>query len=158
MAMLHIVYLHPNRYKYNPVTETVVNALSFNYPTAPYGVYCADDINELNNGVKNWDSCVSAIGWGDFLIFDVLLLLIVPHNSSIVIRVCRAFGCLANIELVDLCTGFILYFSDFNGLPTLPLPTVVVSAYLIVVDVIIESSKLGCEDPFKWRTSLHYNY
>ncbi|CAF4352179.1 unnamed protein product [Rotaria magnacalcarata] len=153
-----VVCLHPNRRKYNSVTDTVADALSFDYPTAPYGVYCVDDINELNNGVKNWDRCVSAIGWGDFPIFDVLLLLVIPCNSSIIIRACIAFGCIVSVELANLCTGFILYFSDFNGLPALPLPTAVVSAYAIFVGAIIEYLNLDCEDTLKWRTSLHYDF
>ncbi|CAF2988016.1 unnamed protein product [Rotaria sp. Silwood2] len=132
--------------------------MSFDYPTAPIGVHCVYDINEPNNDVEDEDKCFSAIGWGDLLIFNLLLLMVIPSNSSLTIKICIAFGCIVSIEFAEICNGFILYCIDFNGLPALPLPTAAVTAYMIIVNAIIEYSNVDCINSLKCRTNIHYEF
>jgi len=141
--------LHPKRRESDRITEAVVDDLSFDYPTAPCGLYCLYDINELNDDVENQDKYNWFLGWGDFHVFNLLLLLIIPTNSSITIRICVAFGCIVIVQLADMCTSYILHYSDLQILPALPLPTIAATAYAIAVDAIIEYSNLGCNDPLR---------
>ncbi|CAM4888284.1 unnamed protein product [Rotaria socialis] len=148
-AMDIIICLHPKCGGNDRINEAVVDALSFDYPTTPLGVYCVYDINELNDDVEKEDKCNSFLGWGDFLIFNILLLLVIPTNSSITIRTCIAFGCIVSVQLADICTDSLLHYTDSDSLPALPLPTIAATAYAIVVDAIIEYSNLNCENLLK---------
>jgi hypothetical protein len=146
---ISVACLHPKCRTYDPVMEALVDAMLFDYPTAPRGYYCVCDINEMNDDVENENKCDSIIGWGDFFSFDLLLLMVIPINSSITIRACTAFGCIISAQLGDLFTNFMRPYTDSNGLPALPLPTIVVCAYAIAVNVIIEYFNLDCENPLK---------
>jgi hypothetical protein len=121
---------------------------SFDYPTAPIGLYCTCDINELDDDVEDDNQSYQIIGFADFFFFNLLLLFVLPANSSIATRVCIAVGCIIMVQLGDLCTTFMLpYVSD--GLPAVPFPTVFVTAYAIVVDAIIEYSNIDCKNLMK---------
>ncbi len=129
--------------------EAMVQAVSFDYPTAPRGFYCTSDINEWKDDIKDGQKCGSGIGWGDFFIFDLLLLLVIPANSSITMIACIAFGCIISVQLADLCTGLMLHHIDCHGLPAVPLPTIAVTGYAIAINAIIEYSDVSCDDPLK---------
>ena len=144
-----IGYFQSKVCKYDPTTEAVVNALSFGYPTSTYGFYCVYDINEMDDEMENKNKTVSGIGWGDFLVFNLLLLLVIPTNCSITIRLCVAFGCIISVQLAELCNDFILHYSDVEDVPALPLPTIAVTAYAIVIDAIIEHFNFDCNYPLK---------
>ncbi|CAM4894670.1 unnamed protein product [Rotaria socialis] len=145
MSVLDIITsLHPIYGMYDPVAKSIEDAVSFDYPTAPYGFYFSKDINELNDDVEYKDEYTSIIGWGDFFAYDLLLLLVASTNSSITIRACIAFGCIISVQLGDICTRFIDSKLDSNGLPGVPLPTIFVSGYAIAVKAIIEYLNLDC--------------
>jgi hypothetical protein len=130
--------------------EALVECMSFDYPTAPRHFYCVYDINELNDDVSNENKSFPVIGLGDFFFFNLLLLFVLPVNSSIPTRVCTALICIITVQLGDLCTTCLIpYVNNHKGLPALPFPTVFVTAYAIVVDVIIQYSDIGCENPLK---------
>jgi hypothetical protein len=145
--------LHPKLRLNNVVTKALVDAVLFDYPTVPLGFYCVYDINELNDDVDDED-CFSVIGLGDFFFFDLLLLVVIPDNSSITTRACIAFGCMISVQFSDLCTGSMFSYVDSPSLPALPIPTIVVTAYAIVIDAIIQYSSMDCDDPLKWKKSL----
>ena len=131
------------------VTDAVVNALSIGYPTTVYGFYNVYDFNELNNEVESEDVYLNGIGWGDFLVFDSLLLLVIPRNYSVIIQVWVAFGCIVIVQLADLCNDLIIYFTSCRNVPALPIPTIAATAYAIIVNAIIEHLNLDCNDLLK---------
>ena len=61
-------------------------------------------------------------------------------------RIWVAIGCMASIEFGDLCSGVILYLSDLDGIPGLPLPTIAVTAYALVSEHIMERSTVDCDN------------
>ncbi len=127
-----------------------MECMSFDYPTAPIGLYCTYDINEPDDDVEDDNQSFQVIGLADFFFFNLLLLFVLPINSSIATKVCIAFVCIIIVQLGDLCTSCMLsYVSDNNGLPAAPFPTVFVTAYAIAVDVIIEYSNIDCENLMK---------
>jgi hypothetical protein len=65
--------------------------------------------------MEDKDKGVSGIECGDFLVFNFLLLLIIPTNCSITLRICIAFGCIVIVQLADLCKPFKLSFSELDG-------------------------------------------
>jgi hypothetical protein len=145
-----VVCLHPKFRVDDPALEAMVQALSFDYPTAPRGFYCVYDINELNDPVKDGEKGVSGIGSADFFFFDFLLLMVIPTNSSITIITCIAFGSIICVQLADSCTGLMLRYIDrSNGLPALPLPTIAITGYAIAINAIIEYLDVSCDDPLK---------
>jgi hypothetical protein len=79
--------------------------------------------------VENKDKGVSGIECGDFLVFNFILLLIIPTNCSIALRICIAFGCIVIVQLADLC-------NDFKDLSARLLGTIAATAYAIIVDEI----------------------
>jgi hypothetical protein len=144
-----VVCLHPKCRVYDPAMEAMVQALSFDYPTAPRGFYCVSDINEVNDVVKDGNIGVAGIGWGDFFSFDFLLLLVMPINSSITTIVCIAVGAIISVQVAELCNGLMLHYTDSGCLPALPLPTIAITGYAIAINYIIEYSNVSCDDPLK---------
>ncbi len=141
--------LHPKYRECNPTMEILKNTLLFDYPTAPLGFYCVYDFQEMNNDMENENKCNPKIGWADFFTFNILLLLVIPNNSSITIRACIAFGCIISAQFGDMCTSFLMSYTNSDYLPAVPLPTIAVTAYAIVINAIIEYSNVDCEDLLK---------
>ncbi|CAF1068223.1 unnamed protein product [Rotaria sordida] len=55
MSVINIVTcLHPKCCAYDPITETLINTMLFDYPTAPCGYYC-HKILKTNNKEKDDD-------------------------------------------------------------------------------------------------------
>jgi hypothetical protein len=129
--------------------ELLMNTTLHDYPSIKKGVYYTCDIRELtDDDMENEDLDFSAMGTGDFHLFDLLLLFIIPIDSSITIKACIAFGCIISVQIGNLCTNYMFYYTDTGPLPALPFPVIVVTAYTIVLDAIIQYSNHACENPY----------
>ena len=137
--------MHPKLRVKDSISEALVECVLYDYPTAARGFYCVYDINELDEDVKREDKCFPVIGLGDFFFFNLLLLFVIPENSSIVTRGCIAFVCIIIVQLGDLCTIYMLPYGDPKGVPAVPFPTVFVTAYAIALDAIGQYSDIDCE-------------
>ena len=145
-----VVCLHPALRVNDPILEALVESMSFDYPTAPRNFYCLYDLNEVTDDASNENKSFPVIGFGDFFYFNLLLLFVLPVNSSTLTRVCVALVCIVFVQLAELCTSCMIpYVRNHKGLPALPFPTVFVSTYAIAVDVIFRYSNVDCEDVLK---------
>jgi hypothetical protein len=141
--------LHPKWRVNDSITDVLVESVSFDYPRVPRGFYCVYDINELNDDVENENKIFPMIGLGDFFFFNLLILIVIPLNSSMTTRLCTAFVCIMIIQLGNLCTGCFISYDDSKGIPAVPFPTIFVTGYVIAVDAIIQYSNTPCENSLK---------
>lgn len=138
----------------NSITEALVECMLSDYPTALPGFYCAYDINELNEDVENEDADFSVIGLGDFFYFDLMLLFVIPFNSSIITKGCLAFICIIVVQLGDLCTIYMGRFIYPKSIPAVPFPTVFITTLVIVLEAMGQYSDTDCEILSKIRYNL----
>ena len=115
------------------------------YPTAPRGFYYAYDTYELDEDVKDEGTRFPIIGLGDFFYYDLLLLLVIPLNSSISTRASIALICIIVVQLGDMCTIYMDRFVYPKCIPGVPFPTVFVTLFAIVLDGIGQYSDNDCE-------------
>ena len=77
----------------------------------------------------------TALGFGDFLVYNILLLLVLPPFSSIVIKLYVTFGCIVSIITGLLATYWLGQWRKQTFLPGVPLPVVVFSTYILLLDI-----------------------
>ena len=116
------------------IKEALEECVSSDYPTTPRGFYCDYDFNEWIEDMENEDTYFPMIGLGDFLFFDLLLLFVVPFNSSIITKGCIAFICIIVVQFGNLCTRYMGRFTYSESMPGLPFPTVFVTTFAVVLD------------------------
>ncbi len=78
------------------------------------------------------------IGHGDFYIFNIMLLSILPPLSSIITNMFVTIGYIIAVQIGCEATRWIDYYGDRLGLPGVPLPVVIVSTYALILDIFIE--------------------
>ncbi|CAF1413848.1 unnamed protein product [Rotaria magnacalcarata] len=133
-ALADIIYcLHP---RYHIESSRILDELSTDGTPSLVGFYYTwnFDDDELVDRKNNR----SSLGIGDFLIFNLMLLLIVPSGSSMTTKVCIAIGHIIAIQIGQIATSwFGCYFNQYL-LPALPLPVVCFSLYAILLNAFVQ--------------------
>jgi hypothetical protein len=94
------------------------------------------------NGERKGDS----LGLGDFLGYNVLLLIVLPESSSMSTQILLTLGCIICIDIGYILAGWLTSIWKEIGFPGVPLPVIVVSVYVLFLDIIMENPS-QC-DPF----------
>jgi hypothetical protein len=89
-------------------------------------------------GVDKWKKS-GAIGFMDFFIYNILLLLVVPQSSSIAVKACVIFGCIVSVQVGLLLAHWLRYLVNLHVVPGVPLPVIMVSVYIFLLDVIMSN-------------------
>ncbi len=104
----------------------------------PVTYYVGDENGERNG---------TCIGLGDFLIYNILLLLIVSPSSSITTIILLKVGCIISVQIGYIGTIMILSRLWKNRVvPGLPLPVIIFSIYFLIVNIFITSSNQCIEN------------
>ena len=105
----------------------------YDYPTALRGFYCVYD-------------------------FNLLLLFIIPANSLIITRRCVTFICIIIVLFGDLCTTFMRCYGVPDGVPAVPFPAVLITAYAIIPDAIGQYLDTDCESLSRMKDNFLYSF
>ena len=88
------------------------------------------------DGERNGDS----LGFGDFLVYNVLLLIVLPTSSSMSTQIWVTLGCIICIDIGYILTEWLQLIWKEEGFPGLPLPVIVASAYILFLDILMMNS------------------
>jgi hypothetical protein len=105
------------------------------YQTFPFFSYYTHDIEDGRDATRYCET----LGGGDFVIYNLLLLWILPPLSSITIQFCILLGFIINIQIGLALMRWIGSIWKENLMPAVPIPVVLISAYAIIVDFILQS-------------------
>jgi hypothetical protein len=94
--------------------------------------------NDIEDGIDAIKSC-RALGGGDFIAYNLLLLWILPSLSSTTIQIFVLFGFIINVQIGIILTDWVRSLWKENLMPCLPLPVICISAYALIVDFILQS-------------------
>ena len=99
-------------------------------------VYYTTSIDQTGDG--------GSLGLIDFFVYNVLLLLTLPPFSSIITKMCVAFGAIISVQVGGLLTDWLQFRLNVFPGPGVPLPVITVSIYLFILDIIIPNSFNQC--------------
>jgi hypothetical protein len=105
------------------------------YPQFPAFCYYTRDIKD---GIDAIQGCRS-LGDGDFFLFNLLLLWILPPLSSTTIQICVLVGLIINVQIGIMLTDWIGSLWKEYRVPGLPFPVILISTYVLIVDLILQS-------------------
>ena len=77
------------------------------------------------------------IGFMDLLIFDVLVLMVIPQSFSVAIKVYVTFGSMISILVGFLLAYLFMRLMKLRTIPGIPLPIMIISVYLFFLDIIM---------------------
>ncbi len=80
------------------------------------------------------------LGFGDFTVYNVLLLIALSLFSSTEAKLWVAFGFIISNIIGQLGTYYFKRLWKLNGMPGMPLPMICFSTYVLLLDVMITSS------------------
>ncbi len=87
-------------------------------------------------GVDKWKKS-GGLGFMDFFVYNILLLLVVPQSSSIAVKACVIFGCIVSVQVGLLLTHWLKYLVNIYVVPGVPLPVIMVSVYIFLLRIIM---------------------
>jgi hypothetical protein len=96
-----------------------------------------------NKGVDKWKQSGS-LGLIDFFVYNILVLLTLPPFSSIIKKICVAFGSMISVQMGCLLTGWLQSRMKIDSAPAVPLPVLGVSIYLFILDILIPNNFNQC--------------
>ena len=120
--------------------DTSMNYRISTYPTFPVFCYYTHDIENGIDSTKGY----RAMGDGDFFLFNLLLLWILPPLSSTTTQICIFFGMIINVQIGYMLTDWIGSLWKEYKMPALPLPVIFISVYALIVDFILQSLDIDC--------------
>jgi len=94
-------------------------------------------------GVDKWEES-GGLGLIDFILYNMLLLLTLPPFSSIITKICVAFGSIISIQVGCLLTDWLQSRMKLQSTPGVPLPVITVSIYLFILGIIIPNNFNRC--------------
>jgi hypothetical protein len=106
------------------------------HPTFQAFCFYTHDIEHGIESIKSY----TALGDGDFFIYNLLLLWLLPPLSSTTVQLCILFGAIINVQTGIILTVWIGSLWKENRMPALPLPVILISAYALIVDFMLQSS------------------
>ncbi len=117
----------------NGSKATSTNYFMPTYPSFPFFWYYTFDIEDGKDATKHGES----LGGGDFFIYNLLLLWLLPPLSSITIQFCILLGFTINIQISLWLTAWTGSIWKENPMPALPLPLILICTYAMIVDFIV---------------------
>jgi len=87
-------------------------------------------------GVDKWKKS-SVLGFADFFVYNILILLVMTQSSSIIVKICIMLGCIINVHVGQLLTHWLQCRCKIESAPGLPLPVIMVSLYVFFLDSIM---------------------
>ena len=103
---------------------------SFEYATQPPGFYITHDIDHDDDDDDNFES----IGLVDFLIYNWMLLFILPPFISIQEKTLVLIGHIISVQMGFWMTRSLGHYWECHRLPAAPCSVVFVSVYALLVD------------------------
>jgi hypothetical protein len=94
-------------------------------------------------GVNKWKKSGS-VGYGDFLIYNILVLIALPSSSSLITKICVTFGSIISVQIGSLLTYLLRCLTKKYSAPGVPLPVITVSVYLFILDLIMPNKFNRC--------------
>jgi hypothetical protein len=86
-------------------------------------------------GIDKWKQS-RVLGLGDFLIYNILVLISIPPSTSLIIKICVAFGTLVSVQIGHLLTHRLQHLMKIALTPAVPLLVITASIYIFLVDII----------------------
>jgi hypothetical protein len=105
------------------------------YSTFPFFCYYTHDIEDGEDATQHCES----LGGGDFLIYNLLLLWLLPPLLSITIQLCLLIAFIINIQIGFMVTDWIGSLWKENLMPTVPLRVILISGCSIILQFIVQS-------------------
>jgi len=137
------VCLHHRGCFYN---SSLTNEMSMQRKECLSGVYYV-------KGVDKWETSIS-LGLGDFLVYNILILLVVPPSSSIIIKMCVTLGSIISVQVGFLLTYWLCSLIKKMSTPGVPLSVITVSIYLFILNIIIPTNLNQCIG--FWLITVHF--
>jgi hypothetical protein len=94
-------------------------------------------------GVDKWKKSGS-LGFGDFFVYNLLVVLALPPSSSIITKMCLTFGSIISVQVGSLLTDWLSSLVNKQPVPGVPLPVITVSTYLLILNIIIPEKFNQC--------------
>jgi hypothetical protein len=87
-------------------------------------------------GIDEWKNS-TALGFADFYVYDLLLLLVMTQSSSMIAKIYLMFGCIISVQVGQLLTFWLQRRAKIRVVPAIPLPVIMVSVYIFFLDIIM---------------------
>jgi hypothetical protein len=92
-------------------------------------------------GGANGERKGGALGLADFLVYDILLLLVLSPPLSLAIKILMTIGCIISIQIGYFVTIVIFEMMwKLDEVPAFPLPIITFSIYILILDAITSLS------------------
>ncbi|UJR22358.1 hypothetical protein I4U23_025420 [Adineta vaga] len=118
----------------NMMNNSSMKYLMPTYPKFPVFHFYSHDIED---GIDMKDC--SALAYGDFLMYNLVLLWLLSPLTSTTIQILILFGFTINIQIGLILTDWIGYHWKVRLVPGYPLPVIFGSAYALIIDFILKS-------------------
>lgn len=94
-------------------------------------------------GRDKWKSSAS-LGVADFLIYNMLVLVVLPLSSSTIVKTYVTVGTIVSVQIGYFLTSWLGSFIKILGQPAVPLPVIIVTMYLFILDIIFSYNSDQC--------------
>jgi hypothetical protein len=115
--------------------------IDFKFPDLEVMCYAFWPLSEIF--VNKWKKGGS-LGCGDFLLYNILVLLALPPSSSLITKICVTFGSIISVQIGYLLTYLLCCLAKKYSAPGAPLPVITVSVYLFILDLIMPNKLHPC--------------
>ncbi len=140
--MFRYACLHPRgRFRYQNKTISTDSSISKS-STFPRFCYYTHDI-ENENDTYVLDECL-CLGGCDFCIYNLLLIWVLPPLASIEIQLFILFGFIISLQIGMVTSGWLQKLWDTTGMPGTLFPVITISAYAIILDVVMKNFDTDC--------------
>jgi hypothetical protein len=116
--------------------------ISTDSSTFPPFCYYTHDI-ENENDTYVLDEYLS-LGSCDFCIYNLLLIWMLPPSASIEVQLFILFGFIISLQIGMVITGWLEKLWDATYMPGTPFPVITISAYAIILDVVMKNFDTDC--------------
>ena len=106
--------------------------------------------HDIEDGLEACKGAES-LGEGDFIFYNLLLLWILPPLSSTTIQICVLFGLIIFVQIGLELTSQFGYLWKEPIMPALLFPVILVSAYGVIVDCILQNLDVGQISNITWN-------
>jgi hypothetical protein len=106
-----------------------MNSSSVKEKSPPIEIYFVKEIGK-------WKTS-AALCFGDFAGYNIMVLLVIPRSSSIIRKVCVTLGTIVCVQIGQLLTYWLELLVDIEFVPGIPLPVIMVSVYMFLLDIIM---------------------
>jgi hypothetical protein len=84
------------------------------------------------------NSIISVLGLGDFELYNLMVLFVLSPLLSIEMKIYVGIGCMIFIQIGYVAGTLLAKFYEIIVIPAVPLPVIMFSAYMILLNVFME--------------------